>query len=73
MVGARYEYQSMPAETVYGLTSEPLPGSYVADDSESRRYRWLLEAGYRWVRTEQGIAIFERARHGSDRDATHVE
>ena len=35
------------------------PGAYLSDDQETRRILETLEAGFRWIRTENGLAIFE--------------
>jgi hypothetical protein len=57
----RYHYVTVPATDVYGaatLCTEP--DSFIADDEGVRAVRDLLHKGYRWVRSEQGLAIFEK-------------
>lgn len=62
-----YEYASMPlaevmslASAVYGLIRHP--DSYLSEDSSVAFYRDLLAQGFRWVRTEEGQAVFERIK-----------
>lgn len=59
----RYDYFTMPVTAVLGLTalgSRAMKDAYVADDQESQAYNQLLKAGFRWVRTDGDIAVFER-------------
>lgn len=59
-----YDYVTMPIADVLALTATfdaaTMPGAYISDDASARTYRDLLAAGYRWIRTEDGQAIFEK-------------
>ena len=59
-----WEYRSLPIAEVLGITlaRSKHPDSYLSDDECSRAYFQLLSRGFRWVRTEEGHAIFERER-----------
>jgi hypothetical protein len=57
----RYHYATLPAEDV--LQSARVctdPDSYTADDPISAAARDLLKQGYRWVRCDHGLAVFEK-------------
>lgn len=60
----RYEYAVLPVTVVICCSLDLIngPGAYLSEDKESRAYRTLLEEGWRWVRTENGFAVFEIAR-----------
>lgn len=58
----RYHYVTVPVDTVIGaarLLTEP--DAYIASDPETDGIKELLKNGYRWIRSEDGFAIFERA------------
>ena len=63
----RYEYAAMPLGEVLALMSASLcsgPGAFLADDEASRAYKGLLERGFRFLRSEEGMAVFEREVDG---------
>jgi hypothetical protein len=37
-----------------------MPDAYVSDDPDTRAVRDLLAKGFRWVRTEGDVAVFEK-------------
>ena len=56
-----YEYACVSVEAVRALTAEPkYPDAYVSDDADASAVRELLERGFRWVRTEAELAVFEK-------------
>ncbi len=56
-----YEYACVSVEAVRSLTAErKYPDAYVSDDADTAAVRELLERGFRWVRTEGELAIFEK-------------
>lgn len=57
----RYHYATLPAEEVCQAARVCTdPDSYVSDDSVSAAARDLLKKGYRWVRCDCGLAVFEK-------------
>ncbi len=57
----RYSYATMPLNAVIPLLCVPAPKeSYISDDRNSRALRELLFQGYRWIRTDGDICVFER-------------
>ena len=57
----RYEYACVSIEAVRALSAEPkYPDAYVSEDADTVAVRELLERGFRWVRTEGELAIFEK-------------
>ena len=57
----RYHYVTIPAMDVIEagrLTIEP--DSYIADEATGRAIQEILQKGYRWIRTDEGFAIFEK-------------
>jgi len=57
----RYHYATVKAETVFALAMVPRPkDSYISKDSDSEALKELLAKGYRWVRTDGEIAVFEK-------------
>ena len=43
------------------LTAEPkYPDAYVSEDADTAVIRSLLERGFRWIRTEGELAVFEK-------------
>ena len=56
-----YEYACVSVEAVRALTAEPqYPDAYVSEDADTAVVRELLKCGFRWVRTEGELAIFEK-------------
>lgn len=61
----RIQYAALPLTYVLGraaaagLGTTP-PGSYLARDAEGIQFERLLDAGFRWTRTEGDLAVFER-------------
>ena len=58
----RYEYRLHPANDVIELllVRSKQPDSYLSDDHASRAISESLASGFRWIRTEYEVAIFER-------------
>ena len=57
-----FEYETMPIEDVAAcFQTLENPDSYLTDDHQVKTLRRLRAAGFRWVRTDDGWAIFERA------------
>jgi hypothetical protein len=57
-----YEYKTLPLRIVLGITNAFAPSeSFLSDDKEYRVYRQLINDGFRWVRTDMDVAIFERS------------
>jgi hypothetical protein len=55
----------MAASDVFAICAVPVPdGAYLSDDETARTYRKLISDGFRWVRTDEGRAIFEREESG---------
>ena len=51
----------MSVEAVRALTAQPkYPDAYVSKDADTAVVRELLKCGFRWVRTEGELAIFEK-------------
>jgi hypothetical protein len=56
-----YEYACVLVEAVRALTAEPkYPDAYVREDADTVVIRSLLERGFRWIRTEGELAVFEK-------------
>jgi hypothetical protein len=56
-----YQYACVSVEAVRALTAEPkYPDAYVSEDADTAVVRELLKCGFRWVRTEAELAIFEK-------------
>ena len=56
-----YEYGCVSVEAVRALTAEPYhPHANVSDDADTSAVRELIKCGFRWVRTEGELAIFEK-------------
>ena len=56
-----YEYACVSVEAVRALTAEPkYHDAYVSEDSDMAVVRTLLERGFRWIRTEGELAVFEK-------------
>ncbi|MBE2180152.1 MAG: hypothetical protein IAE97_06740 [Chthoniobacterales bacterium] len=57
----RFDYATVSAEALRAVTARPMPpDSYVSQDRDTEAVRDLLAKGYRWVRTEGELAIFEK-------------
>lgn len=57
----RFDYATVNAEAVRAVTARPMPDAgYVSQDRDTEAVRDLLAKGYRWVRTEGELAIFEK-------------
>jgi hypothetical protein len=51
----------LSVEAVLALTAEPkYPDAYVSEDADTVVIRSLLERGFRWIRTEGELAVFEK-------------
>jgi hypothetical protein len=56
-----YEYACVSVQAVRALTAEPkYPDAYVSEDADTAVVRDLLERGFRWIRTEEELAVFEK-------------
>ena len=57
----KYHYATLPAQLVHEVTRVPIPDdAYLARDPETDALKELLDQGYRWIRTESELAIFEK-------------
>jgi hypothetical protein len=57
----RFEYASVNADAVRAVTARPMPdAAYVSQDRDTEAVRDLLAKGFRWVRTEGELAVFEK-------------
>lgn len=60
----RFEYAALPfaqvVELIDARPSTKFPDSYLSEDVDSIALPSLLAAGFRWVRTDGDMAIFER-------------
>lgn len=62
----RFSYATMPVTDVILLTQVPVPGdSYRSEDANSKTLAYLLNTGYRWVRTDGDTAVFEKEISGA--------
>jgi hypothetical protein len=58
-----YEYRTLSFGAVVDITAARVePDSYLSADQDSIALAKLLAEGFRWVRTDDGHAIFERER-----------
>lgn len=58
-----YQYITLPFLFVLHQTEREtmhFPDAYIAQDKNTQMYRQVLAAGFRWIRTEEETAIFER-------------
>ena len=56
-----YEYACVSVEAVRALTAQPkYPDAYVSEDADTAAVRDLLKHGFRWIRTEWELAVFEK-------------
>ncbi|MFZ4484805.1 MAG: hypothetical protein ACOYOL_13080 [Chthoniobacterales bacterium] len=57
----RFDYATVSADAVRAVTTRPMmPDAYVSQDRDTEAVRDLLAEGFRWVRTEGELAIFEK-------------
>jgi hypothetical protein len=57
----RYHYVSIPAMDVIECARMPIEAdSYIADEATGKAVQEILQKGYRWIRTDEGFAIFEK-------------
>ena len=57
----KFEYATVSAEAVRAVTARPMPpDAYVSQDRDTEAVRDLLARGFRWVRTEGDLAVFEK-------------
>ena len=57
----KFEYACVNADAVRAVTARPMPpDAYVSDEADTRAVRDLLAKGFRWVRTEGDVAVFEK-------------
>jgi hypothetical protein len=60
-IRTRYHYATMPFTTVAHMLQMPIPpDAYLSEDDNSKALRELLAKGYRWVRTDGDLCIFEK-------------
>lgn len=57
-----FEYRTLPLSIVVGLTdgSPKHPDAYLSDDADSRAFNSIIAEGFRWIRTDGDLAVFER-------------
>lgn len=62
MSGISFDYRLVPAHVmqVFLAPTEANPDAYMAEDHATVVVRGLLAEGFRWVRTEDGMAVLER-------------
>jgi len=60
--GISFDYRLVPAHVMQAFLAptEPNPDAYMAEDQATVVVRGLLAEGFRWVRTEDGMAVLER-------------
>ena len=57
----KFEYATVNADAVRAVTARPTqPDAYVSQDRDTECVRELLSRGFRWVRTEGDLAVFEK-------------
>ena len=56
-----YRLHSLAPVVEYFQVRNATPGGYIASDAPTDAIRDTIEAGYRWVDTQHGYAIFEKA------------
>lgn len=57
----QYRYATFKASHVTDMFKQPVPeDSYLASDAETDAIKQALMMGFRWVRTDGDIAVFER-------------
>jgi len=68
-MAARYEYRVFELEMLreilaarqeISLAPEAFPGAFLASDGPTDAVLDALARGFRWVRTDVGVAVFER-------------
>ena len=66
----QYEYRLLPTarviETLSALSTQLQDGAYIASDAETDAIREALAAGFRWIRTDGELAVFERVVPGPE-------
>lgn len=62
MTGISFDYRLVPAYVMQAFLAptEADPDTYMAEDQATVVIRGLLAEGFRWVRTEDGMAVLER-------------
>lgn len=61
LASPRYRYILISTARCYAVyRGENMPDSYIADDAEGRKLVHVFQNGYRWVRTEDGWAVWEK-------------
>lgn len=62
MNGTSYDYRMVPARVMeaFAEPTEEMPDAFLAEDFATAAVRGLLAQGFRWVRTENGMAVLER-------------
>jgi len=56
-----YHYATLPQESVIAAARVcTAPDAYITEEPDITAARDLLAKGYRWVRSEEGFAIFEK-------------
>jgi hypothetical protein len=59
--GARYEYATLNAANLAAILRVPTPpDSYSSEDETTKAYRDLVSQGFRWIRTDGELAVFEK-------------
>jgi hypothetical protein len=58
----RFHYASMKFASVVDMTYVPFKerDRYPSDDPDSKAFEELMAKGYRWIRTDNDWAIFEK-------------
>lgn len=57
----QYEYITFSAAMVISMFAAPIfPDAYIAEDAESLEIKTALDRGFRWIRTDGDVAVFER-------------
>ncbi len=61
MIADIYHYATMPLALVEPCFRVPIPpDSFLSEDPAVAELRALLSAGYRWIRTDGEICVFEK-------------
>lgn len=56
----KFEYATVSAEAVRAVTARPMPPDAYVSQDRAEAVRDLLVRGFRWVRTEGELAVFEK-------------
>lgn len=71
MLNAIWSYATMPVSDVEACLRVPVPqDSFLAKDATTTALSDLLKHGYRWVRTDGEIAVFEKCVREAHRSNT---